>query len=511
MRGEVHDMIINSRLQRELQIIQYLLKKRGHCEVRVDELVSLVNTSEGTVLSDINRINKNFAYLYINITSDGQVSLNCPDHVGLEYVYRKIMEESLEFQILEYLLTDPKQPLFVYIDRFFISESKFRRIISKWNRILSNRGLPVSISISPVVALQGDEMTIRKLYYRYLIEKYEADFHHNFFKKRYTLWGLVKRISSTYSIEVAHETKKKLSYWLYVCIQRMKNGYYMEKKRTETKKRIAQLLYNKISRNSVFTAQFSYENQVDFSVEVLFDLMETYGFGSLLSGEAMIGLHDHENEKTGLSLKAVRDFLFSFFDSVNYQDASFDLTAVAVHRFLNFIDVVQYFFYDPYRGYKEYIKVENPQFVLLFEKHVEESSLPDYIKGNNVLKDELLYYIVFYTKTILEKAVHLKNQKKIIILTTYYYRYVEWLKGMIERKFPGTVAVSFYQSHQLQFDGDYLEDFDLILTNYDDLPRQLEKRAIYLDVGVTPYFWRKLEKELKQNPHENIIEIADSR
>ncbi len=251
--------VISPALKRQLRIIQYLYKKKEPC--RTKELAELLEVSEKTIRADMNHIDENFTLLNIEVSSNSQVKLNCSDYVGIEYVYRKIMDLSLEFKIFEYLLSNSDRSIGEYLKKFFVSESMFRRIIQKWNKAFAKRGLPVTIDISPVVTVQGNEMIVRQLYYRYFIEKYEGDFQNEFWKKGNSIWEFITRVWSILEMDISYSTHLKLSYWVFVSIQRVRKGYFVEKEYTETGKKIAQLLCDEISKDIVFIEQFMGSSQ----------------------------------------------------------------------------------------------------------------------------------------------------------------------------------------------------------------------------------------------------------
>lgn len=506
--------LISSTLKRQLQIIQYLYNKR--CQHSVEELVELVEATEKTIRMDIDRINENFPFLHVEINARTQLKLTRQDYAGIEHVYRKIMDLSLEFQIFEYVLSNSEQPIRVYTENFFISESMFRRIVSKWNKSFLRRELPVSIEVSPVVSVQGDEMVVRQLYYRYLTEKYEGDFQNESLKKHLSIWKLVERIWEILGMELFYVSHLKLSFSMFVSIQRIRQGHFIKKDYTETGEKIARSIYNKISEDIVFAEQFMYDNQVGLSAELILDTIKIYDF-LLLESLTEDEIYSYEDKGAGLNLEVIgaglnleaigtvltlaeiKEFLASFYEDIDYQSTSLEQTAIAVFKSLNFLKRVPFFFYDPYQEFKEYVKAENPQLIAIFEAHLEKSTLPDILKRRDVFKNEFLIYILLYSKSILKKSAHLKAQKKILILTTYYIQYVYWVKEEIESRFAGHAEVSLYQSGHLQFDRDYLNQFDIILTNYKNLPSNLESRAIYLDVGVPATFLEKIERKLKRS------------
>lgn len=113
------------------------------------------------------------------------------------------------------------------------------------------------------------------------------------------------------------------------------------------------------------------------------------------------------------------------------------------------------------------------------------------------MRNEFLYNIVTHTPSLLEKMPKLIVQKKVLILTTFHSSHEKSLKEMIENKFSGNVLVSLYYSEGLQLDIEYLENFDVILTNYELGSKELESKIVYADVGASTELLGKVEETLK--------------
>lgn len=72
-----------------------------------------------------------------------------------------------------------------------------------------------------------------------------------------------------------------------------------------------------------------------------------------------------------------------------------------------------------------------------------------------------------------------------------------WIRDEIEKRFGGSVSIALFQSNEFRVEIDYLNQFDIILSNYENLPIELENRVIYLEAGASATFWEKLTKKVK--------------
>lgn len=486
--------VISSVLKRELEIIQYLYKNRG--PQTIEGLMEIVEVTEKTIRNDIDRINKNYPLLCIERGTKSQVTINCADDVGLEYVYRKIMESSIEFDFLESLLMNPNCSIKYYVETLFVSESFIRQLVHKWNNAFKRRGLDISISTAQVVKVEGDEVFIRQVFSQYLVEKYSGDFQHKF-KKINGAWELMRFIGKNLAIDIPYSTHLKLSYWILVCAQRRKNGYYIKRDTDrQYENKVIELLYHKISENHLFTKQFMRDYQVSLSLEFLMDSLDIFDYDLIILKRFRERVPSYKKNKETLPIVALKDFLQSFYRSIHYEITLTENMLAMIYSSMIFPFQINYFFYNSFGEFKEYIKTENPLFVKTFESQLRQSAFPDYLKENSDWKDELLYHTIIHSKLLVEKLPKLIGCKKLLILTTFHNDYENLLKEKIENEFTETVDVSLYRSDELNFDINYIKKFDLIITNYDSIPEELEKQILYLDICASTELFERIESKL---------------
>lgn len=485
--------VINPTLKRQLQIIQYLYKNRG-VQLRIRELADLVKATEITVRSDIKQINENFPTLHIEIFPKSLIELICPDSFGIEHVYRRIMHLSQEINIFEYLLDKPNQHKKFYLEKFFISESSLWRIIHKWNDFFQKKKLDIRIVTSPIVSVEGNEAAIRKLYYRCLTEKYLGDARNIFFEKDHSIWEIISHLEDIFSVEISYSDHLKLSYWFYVCIRRIKHKYFIQEKYTEANRILSQLLYDEVD-NPILKEQFMHDHQTELSIENLLDIMSAYDSDLFITKHLTKDISDYcKNED--LSMIALKDFLLSFSDSIQYDIPFFEQTLALVYFFVTWEYPIPFFFYNRYREFKEDIKKGDPFLLEMFDIHLEGSTLPNDLKYNDELKDQFLYHVIIHTQILLEDS-HQIQRKKILILATFSKGFMYSIKKKLENKFKENILVSFYNSNHLSLELGYLKKFDIILTNYNHLSSELDSRIIYMDIGSHEESIEKIQKRLE--------------
>lgn len=486
--------IINSVLRRELKIIQYLYENKGLHPIK--DLMELTGVTEKTIRADIHRINKDFPRLHIEKGVKSQVELKCSDHVGLEYVYRKTMESAIRFQFLESLLVNGNRPIHFYVENLFISESFVRKLVHEWNRAFKRNKFDISITTSNALNIEGDEILIRQVYSCYLMEKYGGDFQHEALKFN-SSWELVSTLAEHLSLKLTYAERMRVSYWVFICIQRMKVGYFIKKTASkQDKDKIAKILYDKISKDASFMGQFLKDYQIRLSAEVLTDILEVFRYDFLISGEFPNNSPIYEQKDNSLTMDALRSFLLSFLSSVHCENTFSEWRMAAIYSSMSFRMQITFFFYDHYGEFKKYVKRVNPLFLHNFEIHLENSDIASEMKENDNLKNELLYYIVIYMKLSLENLPKLKKQKTLLILTTHHTGFDKLMKEKIDNEFAGYINTSLYQAKQFQFDIEYLKQFDLILTNYDHIPEELQSRILYLDSDIPSVLFEKIKIKL---------------
>lgn len=478
--------VLNAVLKRELTIIEYLYKNRGlHT---IDEIIELTGVTEKTIRTDIKRINRNFPLLRIERELKTHVRLVCSGKIGLEYVYRKIMESSVDFTFFEYLLIEPNHSIKHYEEHLFISESFIRQLVRRWNTTFHKKGFNISISTAQKVKIEGDELQLRQLYAQYLIEKYGGDFQHNF-QSISSTWKLMGYIGEVLSIDLCYSRKLRLSYWLFVCIQRLKHGYRIDQEASRNNETI-QLLYDNISRNVVFLKQFMYDYQIGFSMEVLSESLKVF------DDYFFVLKHGKNNQEEDISKADLKSFLQSLYLAIGCEGLLSERIIWTIYSFLKSQFRVTFFCYNYYGEFKECVKKESPLFLKMFEIHLEQSDLPSYMKTDEGLKERLLYHVVVHSKLLLEKLPKSNGRKKLLILTTFHNNYEDLLIEKLENRFSENVHISRYQSDDLHFDLEYIKQFDLILTNYDHIPENLKNRTLCLDTGISMRVIEKIKKKL---------------
>ncbi|AEB30250.1 putative trans-acting regulator [Carnobacterium sp. 17-4] len=218
-------LLIDSSSLRRLELIELLNASDEWWTV--EELAFCLNCSVRSVKADI---------YYYNISAHLPIKLITSNHHGvklivlttfqMESVYQEILARNLNIQLLECLYNETNYSIEDYAERLFTSTSSIIRSIKQINLFLDQYKLSVQKNSMTIV---GSEKQIRYFYSVFFWEKYGAKVvvneHPNFNEVSQIVHKLAKKTDITLSII----TENKLSLYLLINLERISNGYILEK------------------------------------------------------------------------------------------------------------------------------------------------------------------------------------------------------------------------------------------------------------------------------------------
>lgn len=216
--------VLENHLARKLLLIEELYNKKKY--LQLDEAAELLCCSKNTLSKDIMEINKKFYVIEYEKTKG--LSFNKNKGVNFNYLYGYLLTESTSVQLLKQIIIEEPTITDIAYD-IFISESKVRKLIGKWNEYLKGRNFSFKIIIDKnKLILAGNETDIRLFC------------HYMFFGLNYTdiydqttsdsqLYRLYKEnIKKQYSSKcnIGDYELTKAYYFMITALYRIKNGHY---------------------------------------------------------------------------------------------------------------------------------------------------------------------------------------------------------------------------------------------------------------------------------------------
>lgn len=161
--------LLSARDKRYLDILESLFDSDS---LTLDDLAEITRSSKRTVQNDIQSLNGCVAPLEITTSHKTGCTLIIPDNYSIDYIYQLILNQSIEYQLLEAVFFLKHDSMEACSEALFISTSSLKRLIKKINQ----RIIPIGFKVSTApLDLVGDEELICQLLENYLGEKYQSN------------------------------------------------------------------------------------------------------------------------------------------------------------------------------------------------------------------------------------------------------------------------------------------------------------------------------------------------
>lgn len=163
--------ILSEKDKKKYALLNALYRK--YDPITIQSLSEVSHLSQRSVLNYLDELKVDLFPLSGEIFSSNEgMKLLLPDSIGMDYFQRKLLRESIGFQLLEYLFFQGEASCSELQEHFFLSSSSLERILKKIRKSLEPYHLKVSGS---PLAVRGQEFFIRRFYTRYFFEAYSQD------------------------------------------------------------------------------------------------------------------------------------------------------------------------------------------------------------------------------------------------------------------------------------------------------------------------------------------------
>lgn len=249
---------------RQLQLLESLLKNKQKW-LSLKELSDLLGIPIRTLHADVHEINTYIGPVHIKVSSFG-IKISIPSNYSERYLYKKILEESREFQLIEHVFTNEGETIESLADKLFISLSTTKRMIRDINYILQNEGFFIH---GKPLSFLGNERKLTQFMSYYFTEKYF--FLEEFMSKEQhsLITTLITTMMDKMGKKLNYPEFKRRAIWSYLKCIRLKNNHQLP---VAGESRYSySVLYDKIFRDD-FCAAFGI-HLTDKSIQQLFHIL----------------------------------------------------------------------------------------------------------------------------------------------------------------------------------------------------------------------------------------------
>lgn len=205
---------------RQLQLLEFLLKNKQKW-LSLKELSDSLGIPIRTLHTDIHEINTYVEPVYIKVSSSG-IKITMPPSYSERYLYKRILEESREFHLIEQVFTNEKETIESLSDKLFISLSTAKRMIKDINRILQKEGFFIH---GKPLSFLGDERKLTQFMSFYFSEKYFFLEEFMTDKQHSLITNLITSMMNKMGKTLNYPEFKRRAIWIYLNCLRLKNGH----------------------------------------------------------------------------------------------------------------------------------------------------------------------------------------------------------------------------------------------------------------------------------------------
>ena len=213
--------ILSKKMKRQLLLLELLFEGETY---RFQDLESQLKCSSKTLRNDLMDIDSYAKEINIHTDRENGIFAEIAPHVTEEYIYRIIMNESIEYQFLEAIVLNKYTNYLEVTEQLFISESTLRRMVKRINLSLEQYHL----RIRGLIRLTGNTQLIEKLTIQLLLEKYvclEEAFNEEICQKSRQLY--LKYITNNQLQDIIrkleHRKHNQLLFYIAMKIYQVKN------------------------------------------------------------------------------------------------------------------------------------------------------------------------------------------------------------------------------------------------------------------------------------------------
>lgn len=216
-------LLLNTAMKRRLYLIEFLTKHQRWWSL--EEAAATLECSTKTLITDVNYINDELEeYLHIDISKMKGIKAQPVQSNKINNIYQKILQDSNEFQFIEAVFLNPNRDAEYWINKLFLSEATFYRMVNSTAKALKRRGLV--LERKPFRITAPDERWVRFFYQSYFLEAYGTT-EWPFDLERQQLVCFVMRTSTDFDILWDDHEIIEHAYLLMVTIIRASQGFML--------------------------------------------------------------------------------------------------------------------------------------------------------------------------------------------------------------------------------------------------------------------------------------------
>lgn len=212
--------ILSKHTLRQLKLLEFL-DKSTQGWILLKDISDYLKVPIRTIHSDIREINTYINPIYIKSSPSG-VRLTMPPNYSERFLYKKILEKSRRFKIIESVFMNEEETVESLSEKLYISVSSLKRMIKEINQVLIKEGF--SIRGRPLSIL-GDEQKLIQFMSYYFNERYFFEEEFMTSHQKDLIIQLINNVLKETGKEIYFPNLKRISTRVYLSCIRLKNHH----------------------------------------------------------------------------------------------------------------------------------------------------------------------------------------------------------------------------------------------------------------------------------------------
>lgn len=477
---------------RRLDLIQLLNTDKG--DLTIKDLAHQLNCTERVIKEDISVLNKKLKERVRIYSVNEIIKIKFNPSIGVDYVAKTMMNESLAFQLLERVFFKENVSLDEVAVSLFVSSSSLYRYVGNINQYLKEQ-FNLKLQTNPC-KLVGDEESIRYFYIQFFIEKYlvgEWPFEDRVSES--AIESILKDAIDRGLTSIDFHKMHRLKIMIAVKLIRIRSGYSIDTSDVDLS-HYEQYIPNAMNWN------VEGKLHIEFTPKMIYEL-----FATNLSNSPSFSLQDFlqkvtEDERTNHSFSKLYQLLNTIKYEFNIEPQNKDLIIFNLHNAFHRSESEMYsnfILIDSKGTFVNVLEHSFPKFYLRLENLLESYIKHMGAEPTEPLMNQLIYTVFASWDDLIIELQRQAEQMRVLVISKYDKGHANLLS-----KFTGieyldklnlTVTI-MEEDEDLTSDIDKVkEQFDLVIGNF-TLPDRDDFNFICVNDMPTLSDIKKVQREL---------------
>lgn len=454
--------LLTQKEQRQLRILEYLFENPSW--IHLDPLAEALGINSRIIKSDIKEMRDVLSCFEIQSSTAG-IRLANNGNMGIERIYRHVLQDSSNFQVLKafFLLEKP----FTYehlAQTLDISLPSLRKKVAEINNILQNK-YRFKLKVTPI-SIIGDERDIRFFFAQYFHEAY-GYFKWPFTDSREDIEEFVAFFIKMTKFPASYANLLQIETQIAVNLQRLKNGATID---TMSAFSNELPLYNHLSEHQDQLEPLAKRLNIEINRETLEQLFDSYTQKGIFftveeflaarsvykevdhSYHAARDVLDNLTREFGVHFSNTDELVWHLHNTALLERQEINSESIISHNKSYALDKIKRFFPHFYEA-------------AVFEMMRYKSSLGQKEHAHAVI--HLVYTLLTHATDLIEQLLNAQVKVRVLILSEFDFAHPRALISIYKFYTSKNIQFETWDKETLNVEEIMAADYDAILTNFD--------------------------------------------